>query len=86
MGSMVLNILAFGAAKDAVNGSTVEFTVDINGDKLTASELKKQLLDTYPSLNNLPAFMLAVNSVYATDKTYIKSGDEVAIIPPTSGG
>jgi molybdopterin converting factor small subunit len=30
--------------------------------------------------------MLAVNQEYATPETVLKAGDEVAIIPPVSGG
>jgi molybdopterin synthase sulfur carrier subunit len=44
------------------------------------------MLSKYPKLAELVSFLIAVNSEYADDDRVINSGDEVAIIPPTSGG
>lgn len=81
---MKLKILAFGAAKDIVGAPVVDISVD--GSDSTVGELKAVLLQKYPDLATLVSFLIAVNSSYAYDETHIASGDEIAIIPPTSGG
>jgi MoaE-MoaD fusion protein len=54
---------------------------------LTAAALRRVLTDTAPSLADLlPRCAVAVNHEYATDDTVIRPCDEVAIIPPVSGG
>lgn len=81
---MKLKVLAFGAAGDAVGGQKVELELDKSVSNV--SELKKALIQKYPELGKLVSFLIAVNAQYAYDKTRISSGDEIAIIPPTSGG
>ena len=80
---MVLKIMAFGIAKDILGASKKNFTVD---DKTTVKQLKNQLTEEYPDFVKLGNFMIAINSNYAKGTEVIKKSDEVAIIPPTSGG
>lgn len=80
---MEINILAFGIAKDIFGASMV--TVDLT-DTATTARLKKVLEDKYPKLKQLASYMVAVNNEYADDNLTITECDEVAIIPPVSGG
>ena len=80
---MELNIQAFGIAKEIVGGSEVQLQVN---DKITAAELKKLLQSRYDQLSRLSSFLLAVNDEYADPEDIVKAGDEIAIIPPVSGG
>ena len=49
--------------------------------------VKKQLALAFPTLAPLSArSLIAVNSEYATNETQVFEGDEVALIPPVSGG
>ena len=77
-----MKVLAFGIVKE-IFGRPV---TDLSVEGLTAGELKANLEHQYPRLKQLSSFMIAVNSEYATPATLIKPGDEVAIIPPVSGG
>ncbi len=63
-----------------------EITVDIDKD-ITVFHMKKIVFETFPNLKklNIP-FFVAVNHKYATDSDVISSKDEVALIPPVSGG
>jgi molybdopterin converting factor subunit 1 len=80
---MELNIQAFGIAKEIVGGSEVQLQVN---EKITAAELKKLLERRYQELSKLSSFLLAVNDEYAEPEAVVKAGDEIAIIPPVSGG
>jgi len=79
---MEVNVLAFGIAKEIfrTNHLVVEF------DGSTSEDLKNSLEKQFPRLKRLPTYLLAVNSEYAVDETEINSNDEIAIIPPVSGG
>ena len=80
---MKVDILAFGIVKEIVSGSTI--AVAMEGES-TVSKLKTELEQQYPRLKQLSSFMIAVNGAYANGETIINTGDEVAIIPPVSGG
>lgn len=81
---MKLKVLAFGAAQDAVGAQKV--VLELDKSVSSVGELKTFLIQKYPELGDLVSFLIAVNARYAYDKTQITSGDEIAIIPPTSGG
>ena len=80
---MKLKILAFGIAREILNGTSIEVEVDSVSN---AGELKSFLEKKFPKLTELNSFMIAVNEEYANDNTHISATDEVAIIPPVSGG
>lgn len=80
---MKINILAFGIAKDIVNGKKLQLIV--NND-LTLGELKKELCTIYPDFKKLASLNLAVNEEYQDDNFVVSENDEIVIIPPVSGG
>lgn len=80
---MEINILAFGVAKEIFGGPTV--SVLLTNDA-TVYNLKYLLEDKYPRLKQLASYMVAVNDEYALDGDTIHERDEIAIIPPVSGG
>ncbi|MEQ8476706.1 MoaD/ThiS family protein [Fulvivirga sp.] len=79
---MELNVLLFGVTKDIIGGSTTSVTLEDS----SVLGLKSKLFDDYPKLKGLNSLLIAVNNEYADDDLIIKSSDEVAIIPPVSGG
>lgn len=78
-----LELKCFGIARDIVGSSTVKWQTDF---PLTALQLQNALLEAYPAFLSLASVKLAVNQHYAVDSTPVMPGDEVAIIPPVSGG
>ncbi|MBC8047346.1 MAG: MoaD/ThiS family protein [Fimbriimonadaceae bacterium] len=78
-----MKILAFGIVKDIFSNSIVE--IDLK-DNATIDELKILLEQKYPRLNQLGSYMVAVNNEYASASDVLHKGDEVAVIPPVSGG
>ncbi len=78
-----MNILAFGIAKEILGGQSTDIQL---GENTTVVALKTILKKQYPQLEKLTSFAIAVNGTYANDEQIIQQGDEVAIIPPVSGG
>jgi len=78
----MLTIHLFAAAAERVGTSTVELP-----QPPTVAHLRQKLGEGWPSLADLlPRCAVAVNHEYATDDQPLHPGDEVAIIPPVSGG
>ncbi len=77
-----MKIKTFGAARDMMGSK--EVVVRINGTEV--ADLRKTLIATYPALANLRSLLIAVNQQYAEDGQPLKESDEIALIPPVSGG
>ena len=75
-------IKAFGITKDLLGGK--DTSIKINGT--TVKELRNELNERYPQLLGLKSLFIAVNSDYADDDRVLKADDEIALIPPVSGG
>ena len=52
----------------------------------TVASAKAEILRRHPALPWPAGTMLAVNQEYAGEDTVLHEGDEVAVIPPVSGG
>jgi len=81
-----MTILLFGVTKDIVGSSTISMPVSNSGELHTVGALKTYLGKTYPELNELTSLAVAVNNSYAEDSQSISPFDEIALIPPVSGG
>lgn len=77
-----MGILLFGAAKDIAGVPVIDKPEHITD----VATLKAWLFEVYPSLQQLRSVMIAVNRTYAADTQVISSQDEIAVIPPVSGG
>lgn len=80
-----MEVLFFGIAKDIVGTSQLAFSATAERPA-TVAELKRQLLGMYPDFSKLSSMAVAVNNEYAEDDVVLKVKDEIAIIPPVSGG
>jgi len=79
-----MNVLFFGITKDIVGSSEINFSDEFK--PINVAELKKQLIDSYPEFSKLNSLAVAVNSEYADDNVILIGNEEIAIIPPVSGG
>ena len=80
---MKIKILAFGITKDILGASEKKLEVQ---DDLNVGQLKEKLEGDFPELVKLKSYFIAVNEEYAEDDQVITNTDEIAIIPPVSGG
>jgi len=84
-----MNILLFGITKDIIGSASLSVPI-ANASSVTipktVGELRQYLSTSFPGLEKLSSLAVAVNSTYADDNTTINSNDEIALIPPVSGG
>lgn len=75
-------VKAFGITKDILGSK--ETVVEVEGR--TVAELRQFLNERYPSLTGLRSLLIAVNNNYAEETIELRETDEIALIPPVSGG
>ncbi len=81
---IVVRVLFFGAARDAVGQS--EVTLSLDGPARAAAAFE-QVLATFPELRRFGRSLLfAINEEYASADREVRPGDELALFPPVSGG
>lgn len=81
---MNVTVKFFALAKETVG--TDQILLDLH-DGDTTAELMKRLVEKYPSLVPwMSSLRLAVNLEYVSGDISLKENDEVAVIPPVSGG
>jgi molybdopterin converting factor subunit 1 len=80
---MKIRILAFGIARDIMGNRHVEMEVKSGA---TMADLRETIHSAYPKLQELKHLHLSLNGDYAEGSEIISEQDEIAIIPPVSGG
>ena len=81
---MRLNVRLFAVLRDRAGASDVSIEL---GPSPSAADVKLAVADRLPQLRELlQKSAVAVNQSYAMPDTVIREGDEIALIPPVSGG
>ncbi len=79
-----INVLFLGPAKNFAGAENVSLEI---ADAATVADLRTLLAERYEGLRRaLGTIRFAVNEEFASDETVLQVGDEVALIPPVSGG
>jgi molybdopterin converting factor subunit 1 len=79
-----VTVRLFAAARHLAGNDAIELEL---GPKATVAGLRERLAESCPALAGvLKHARFAVNAEYASEKTEIAEGAEVAVIPPVSGG
>jgi molybdopterin converting factor subunit 1 len=78
-----VRVLLFGAAADRAGTRETQIPVE----ETTVDELWPLLAERHPDLSPMrDTLAFAVNGEYARGDTRVSPGDEVAVLPPVSGG
>ncbi len=80
---MKLNLLLFGITRDIVG--QLKLTHEMP-ESATVPQLVASLQHRYPKFKELDAMMVAVNNEYGQPDQRLHEDDEIALIPPVSGG
>jgi len=81
---MTITLLLFASCREAVGDRERSIEIDSGA---SVGDLRRGLVSLVPVLAGIsPSLSIAVNEEYATDERILKPGDEVALIPPVSGG
>ena len=81
---MTVRLLLFASCTDIIGQKELDFTL---ADGSTVQSLLSLLTTEYPGLEALrDVLSVAVNTEYVKQTYPLEQGDEVALIPPVSGG
>mgnify|MGYP002778514433 FL=1 len=80
---MTITIKFFALGRELVG--TNALTLEIP-DNATVQDALAALSTQHPKFSELPSFLVALNTAYTERTAALSDGDEVAIIPPVSGG
>jgi molybdopterin converting factor small subunit len=79
-----VKMLAFAGARDVIGAGELDLPL---GGPCTAAELMDVVCARFPGLTPYRGSLrIAINGVYADASDPVRSGDEVALIPPVAGG
>lgn len=81
--NLTLSVLLFGITRDLTGQSAVSVPLTEGG---SVGDLLGQLHERYPALTGIRSLLVAVNGEYAELDQLLTDKDEIAIIPPVSGG
>jgi molybdopterin converting factor small subunit len=81
--SPALSVLLFGIARDLTGRSSLPSPMPPGG---RVGDLLDALRAQYPALSGIKSLLIAVNGEYADADLVLNPRDEIAIIPPVSGG
>lgn len=83
-GTSAVTVRLFAGAADIAGTRTVRLATE---DPLTVAEAFLRLCHLFPALREMEGRVLfAVNAEYAGPELRLSPGDELALIPPVSGG
>jgi molybdopterin converting factor small subunit len=79
-----IDLRLYASVKDLLGKDTIGVEWTYN---MTAGDLRKKLYDSFPILSIVNAqFAISVNRRAADDRELIQKTDELAVLPPVSGG
>ena len=79
-----MKVLLFGITREITGQSRLD--VPAHAGITTVKGLKNWLGQQYPAMQSLTSLAVAVDSEYAQDEDLLSPNQEIALIPPVSGG
>jgi len=86
-----VNVLFFARARELAETSTTHLTLDAETSSPTVADARARLETDFPALTTvLHTAVFALNRAYvhrdAERDTALRDGDDLAVVPPISGG
>lgn len=82
-----LKVKSFAILKDIIGIQQMTLQLPQKGEGTTVADLRLRIVELYPEISaqRIP-IGIAVNGKIANDKSVINDFDEIALLPPVSGG
>ena len=77
-----ITVKLFASSKEIIGKDKITLKLS---EKMTALDLRRMILEQYPQIARIQ-FVIAINRKIADDANTVEEMDEVAILPPVSGG
>lgn len=84
---IALKVKSFAILKDIIGTQQITLQLPRKEGGTTVADLRIRILELYPEISTQRIAMgIAVNAAMANDKSVINDLDEIALLPPISGG
>jgi molybdopterin converting factor subunit 1 len=80
---VLVNIKLFASCRELIGKDKITLKLK---NQMTVGDVRKKILELYPLLLGKIQFVIALNYEIVDEITPINQKDEVAILPPVSGG
>ncbi|MVM37916.1 molybdopterin converting factor subunit 1 [Spirosoma sp. HMF3257] len=78
-----VSVLLFGITRDLTGQSAISISLP---EHAKVGDMLSQLHQQFPALAGIRSLLVAVNGEYAESDQLLNQNDEIALIPPVSGG
>jgi molybdopterin converting factor subunit 1 len=78
-----ITVKLFASSREIIGKDKITLKLS---EKMTALDLRRMILEQYPQVVRKIQFVIAINRKIADDAATVDQMDEVAILPPVSGG
>ena len=78
-----ITVKLFASSREIIGKDKITLKLS---EKMTALDLRRMILEQNPQVAKKIQFVIAINRKIADDATTVDQMDEVAILPPVSGG
>ena len=78
-----ITVKLFASSREIIGKDKITLKLS---EKMTALDLRRMILEQFPQVARKIQFVIAINRKIADDATTLDQMDEVAILPPVSGG
>ena len=84
---ITLKLKSFAILKDIIGTQQMTLQLPRKDEGTTVADLRTRILELYPIISEQRIAMgIAVNAKIANEKSVINDLDEIALLPPISGG
>lgn len=84
---VTLKVKSFSILREIIGKEQMTLLLPRRDEATTVADLRVRLLELYPAISaQRIVFAIAVNGKIANDKSFINDFDEIALLPPISGG